>query len=66
MQCNMGMLDRTVRVIAAIVIGLMWAVGYIAGIFSIVLLVIAGIFLFTAMLGFCPLYRPFGFTTKRK
>jgi hypothetical protein len=66
MQINMGTIDRTLRVLAAIVIAVAWAFGYLTGIFAIVLLVIAGLFLFTSMVGVCPAYMPFRFSTKKK
>jgi uncharacterized membrane protein len=66
MQQNMGTVDRALRIITAIAIALAWAFGYIEGVFAIVVLVIAAIFFFTAMLGFCPLYAPFKISTKKK
>jgi len=65
MKQNMGSVDKAIRVIIAAAIAIAWAAGYISGILAIVLLVVAGIFLFTSILGVCPLYMPFGFSTKR-
>lgn len=62
----MGVLDRVLRLIATIaVIGLYYS-GVISGTLAIVLLVFAGIFLFTSLIGSCPLYYPFGINTKSK
>lgn len=63
---NMGSADRIIRVIiAAIVIGLYFA-NVISGIPAIVLMAVAGIFVLTSLVSFCPLYAPFGIKTHRK
>jgi hypothetical protein len=66
MKPNMGTLDRSIRILAAaIVIGLYFA-QQISGIAAIILLVLAGIFIITSFVSFCPLYLPFGFSTRKK
>lgn len=65
MTQNVGTLDKIVRIIVALGIAIAWAAGYIGGVLAIVLLVIAGILLFTSMIGVCPLYLPFHISTKR-
>ncbi len=65
MKMNMGSIDKTIRILIAAVIGLAWATGYISGILAIVLLAVAGIFLFTSMLGFCPIYAIFGWSSAK-
>ena len=63
MKTNMGILDRALRVaIAAIVAYLVYA-GIITGALAAVLTLFAIVFMLTSLLGFCPLYRPFGFST---
>jgi hypothetical protein len=66
MKMNMGTIDKTLRIILAIGIAFAWAAGYISGILAIVLLVVAGIFLFTSMVGVCPAYMPFRISTRKK
>lgn len=66
MKINMGIIDQTLRIILAIIIALAWAAGYISGVWAIIFLVIAGIFLFTSMVGVCPLYMPFGISTRKR
>ncbi len=63
MKQNMGMLDRTIRVIIAAVIAALYYGHIISGTIGIVLLVIAGVFVLTSMVSFCPLYRLFGTST---
>jgi hypothetical protein len=62
-KTNMGILDRTLRVaIAAIVVYLVYA-GIVTGALALLGAAIAIVFLLTSVLGFCPLYKPFGFST---
>ena len=63
MKKNMGSADRVVRVIVAIVFGVLYFQGVIAGTLGIVLLVLAGIFALTSFVSYCPLYAPFGIST---
>ena len=66
MKKNMGNIDRTVRIILAIVIAVLYFTNIVGGIVGIVLLAIAAIFLLTSFINFCPLYAPFRFSTRRK
>ena len=59
----MGNTDRIVRFIIAAVIGILYYTGTISGTLGIVLLVLAGVFLLTSFISFCPLYAPFGLST---
>ncbi len=63
MKKNMGSADRMIRIIIAVIIGILYFTGYISGTLAIVLAVIGGIFLLTGFVNFCPLYVPFGITT---
>ena len=66
MISNVSGVDRIVRVVIAIaaVIGA-FAVGA-SSVLGIILFVVAAIMLITAAVGFCPLYRLFGLSTKKK
>ena len=66
MKKNMGSIDKTVRIVIALVIVILAFTKVIAGILAIVLLVLAAVFLLTSLLGFCPLYLPFGLSTGKK
>jgi len=46
-------------------VGLYFA-NVVTGTFAIVLLVLAGVFTLTAIVGFCPLYWPLGINTMNK
>ncbi|MFD0796754.1 DUF2892 domain-containing protein [Maribacter chungangensis] len=63
MKKNMGVLDRTIRTIIAIIGGFMVYLGMVEGSSSFVLIAVAGIFVLTSIVGFCPLYGIFGVTT---
>jgi len=66
MKANMGTADKVVRILVAVAIAALYFLGQISGILATVLLVLAGIFIATSFLSFCPLYLPFGFSTKKK
>jgi hypothetical protein len=66
MQKNMGTIDRSVRVLVAVVIAALIVMGQISGILAIVLGILAGVFVLTSVIGFCPLYAPFGLRTCAK
>ena len=65
MKSNMGSTDKIVRIIIAIVVAVLWYTGTISGTVAIVLAVLAGVFVLTSLIGFCPLYLPFGLSTKK-
>ena len=66
MKKNMGTTDRAIRTVAAVVIGLLYFTGVISGTLAVVLSIVAIAFLLTSTVGFCPLYAPFGISTKKK
>ncbi len=65
MKQNMGNLDKAIRVLVAVVIAVLYFTHVISGTLAIVLLVFAGVFILTSLLGSCPLYLPFGISTKK-
>jgi len=66
MKGNMGILDRIIRVALAAVVAVLYFTGQLSLVASIILGALAVIFLLTAIVGVCPLYLPFGISTKRK
>ncbi|MBK6410967.1 MAG: DUF2892 domain-containing protein [Flavobacteriales bacterium] len=66
MKNNMGGMDRTVRIIVALVIGVLTYLGVLHGILAIILLLLATVFVLTSFVGFCPLYALFGISTCKK
>lgn len=63
MKKNMGSADKIIRIIIAAIIGYLYYNGTISGTLGIVLVVLAGIFVLTSLVSFCPLYTPFGIKT---
>ena len=66
MKKNMGTIDKVVRLLAAIVVIGLYVGNVISGTVASVLLIVAGIFIATSFLSFCPIYFPFGFSTRKK
>ncbi|WP_396156140.1 DUF2892 domain-containing protein [Flavobacterium macrobrachii] len=66
MKKNMGMADKAIRFILAIIVGVLYYTNVINGTLAIVLGVLAVVFVLTSFISFCPLYLPFGITTRRK
>lgn len=60
---NMGTLDRGLRVIVALVLAALAATGLIEGPVGIAAWIVAGVFLATSLVGFCPAYRLIGIDT---
>ena len=66
MKKNMGSVDKTVRILVAIIIAGLYFGNQISGTVAIILLVLAGVFILTSFIGYCPLYSPFGLSTLKK
>jgi hypothetical protein len=66
MKKNMGSADRVIRVILAAAIAGLFFAKIITGTLGIVLIVLAGVFVLTSLISFCPLYLPFGISTCKK
>jgi len=59
----MGSADRIIRIVIAAIVAVLYFTGIVSGTLGIVLLVLAGIFILTSLISFCPLYAPFGLRT---
>jgi hypothetical protein len=66
MKQNMGSIDRALRVLIAVVIGVLYVTDQITGLAAIILGILAVIFILTSIAGFCPLYLPFKLSTVKK
>lgn len=66
MKKNMGSIDKLIRAILAIIFVTLYFLDIVPGIFGLVLVVLAFIFLLTSFISFCPLYLPFGISTCKK
>jgi hypothetical protein len=63
MKNNMGMIDRGLRILAAIAIFILFMGNVFSGVIATILLIIAAVLLLTSFVGFCPAYLPFGLNT---
>jgi len=60
---NMGVADRSIRILLAVVFAALFFTGTVTGVFGYILLVAGGIFLATSVVSFCPLYKLIGTNT---
>jgi hypothetical protein len=63
MKKNMGTIDRAVRLLVALTVALLYWQGIVTGIPALLLGLVAAIFLITGLVGSCPLYQLFGWST---
>lgn len=59
----MGTADKIIRLVIAAIIATLYFTNVVTGTLGIVLLVVAGVFVLTSFVSFCPLYAPFGLST---
>lgn len=65
MKKNMGTIDRSIRTLIAVIVGILYFTGQISGTAAIILGILAIVFLLTSFVGTCPLYLPMGLSTRR-
>jgi len=63
MKKNMGSADKIIRILLAIIIGVLYYTNVINGTIAIVLGALAVVFVLTSFIGFCPLYMSLGIKT---
>jgi hypothetical protein len=66
MKKNMGTIDKVIRILVAVVVVILYFTHVISGTLAIILLALSAIFIVTSFLSFCPLYLPFGLSTRKK
>jgi hypothetical protein len=66
MQKNMGSIDKSLRIIVAILFGILYFTDIVTGIWGTIMLIIGVIFLLTSFIGNCPLYIPLKISTIKK
>jgi len=66
MKKNMGSIDRIIRIALAVLVAVLYFTNVIGGTLAIILGILALIFLVTSLFGVCPLYMPFGLSTRKK
>lgn len=63
MKKNIGSADRIIRLLAALVIAILYLSGAVSGVIGIILLIAGGILLATGLVQFCGLYAILGIKT---
>lgn len=66
MKKNVGTVDRFIRILIAVLIAILYFTNQINGTVAIIFIVLAIVFAVTSLMGFCPLYLPFGISTNKK
>lgn len=66
MKSNMGTVDRSIRLVLASLVVVLYYTEVISGTSAIILLILALVFALTSTINFCPLYLPFGLSTRKK
>ena len=59
----MGTIDRTIRLIVAIVFAVLYFTNIVTVTIGLVLVILGAVFVLTSLISFCPLYLPFGINT---
>lgn len=62
----MGSADKIIRIAAAVVIAVLYFTHVISGTLELILGAFAIIFIITSFISVCPLYIPFGLSTRKK
>ena len=65
MKKNMGSTDKTIRIVIAAIIAILYITNIISGTVALVLGAFALVFILTSFISFCPLYYPFGISTRK-
>ena len=63
MKANMGMADKAIRLMIAIVLIILFYKGILPGIIGIIGLILALLLTVTSLIGFCPIYTLFKINT---
>jgi hypothetical protein len=66
MKKNMGSTDKIIRIAVAVVIAILYFTHVISGTLALILGAFAIIFIITSFISVCPLYIPFGLSTRKK
>lgn len=66
MKANIHNLDKVARIILVIVVAVLYFAGIISGVVAIILAVIAAFLVVTVFISFCPIYHFLGISTKKK
>ena len=63
MKKNIGSIHKIIRILIAVIIGVLVFANVVTGTLGIVLLILAAVFIITSLVSFCPLYTLIGLNT---
>jgi hypothetical protein len=63
MKTNVGSMDKVIRIVLALIFAGLYFTGTVTGTLGLVLVILGGVFLVTALVGFCPLSAMVGLNT---
>jgi hypothetical protein len=63
MKKNMGLADRSIRLVVAVLLGFFYFSGWLTGGWQVALVIVTSVLALTAVVGICPLYTLLGITT---
>jgi hypothetical protein len=63
---NMGSTDKIIRVLLAVLFGILYFTDTVTGTLGIILLILGIVFLLTSIISFCPLYKPVKISTLKE
>ncbi len=66
MKKNMGIIDKVIRILLAVVVIALYMNGSITGVAAIILGIMAFVFIVTSLIGYCPLYAACKISTIKK
>ncbi|MFA6260821.1 MAG: DUF2892 domain-containing protein [Bacteroidia bacterium] len=66
MKVNIHSIDRTIRILVAILFAVLYFTGIITGTIGLVLLILGVVFMLTAVINFCPIYWALGISTRKE
>ena len=66
MKKNVGLVDRVIRTLLAVLVGVLYFTNVIGGTLALILAVLALIFLLTSLVSWCPIWQLFGISSAPK
>lgn len=60
MKINVGKFDKVIRILIAAIISTLYITGILSSTLGVILLLVGGVLLVTALVNFCPLYSLLG------
>jgi hypothetical protein len=66
MKKNVSNIDKIIRILLAAVIVILAFTHVISGTLAVILLILAGVFVLTSVISFCPIWYFLGISTRKK